>query len=142
MSDQGTPKPTPVGTPAPALTLTKTRMKEGVWEGLLKRAGEVPEGAPAPAIEVIQDTKALPGVEVADTQASGWAVRVPIPMDLISDGVTTFVIRDKATGEKLSSFALLAGEAFDDDLRAEIDLLRAELDMLKRAFRRHCLETM
>jgi hypothetical protein len=30
----------------------------------------------------------------------------------------------------------------EDDLRAEVDLLRAELDMLKRAFRRHCLETM
>jgi hypothetical protein len=29
----------------------------------------------------------------------------------------------------------------EDDLRAEVDLLRAELDMLKRAFRRHCLET-
>jgi len=29
----------------------------------------------------------------------------------------------------------------EDDLRAEIDLLRAELDLLKRAFRRHCLET-
>jgi hypothetical protein len=26
-------------------------------------------------------------------------------------------------------------------LRAEVDLLRAELDMLKRAFRRHCVET-
>jgi len=32
--------------------------------------------------------------------------------------------------------------AMEDDLRAEVDLLRAELDMLKRAFRRHCLETM
>ena len=36
----------------------------------------------------------------------------------------------------------LAGEALAHDIRAEIDLLRAELDMLKRAFRRHCLETM
>ena len=35
--------------------------------------------------------------------------------------------------------AVLAGVK---DLRAEVDLLRAELDMLKRAFRRHCLETM
>jgi len=26
-------------------------------------------------------------------------------------------------------------------MRVEMDLLRAELDMLKRAFRRHCLET-
>ena len=35
----------------------------------------------------------------------------------------------------------IAGEAVSDDLRAEVELLRAELDMLKRAFRRHCLET-
>ena len=31
---------------------------------------------------------------------------------------------------------LLAGEALDDDLRAEIDLLRAEIDLIKREFRR------
>ncbi len=28
-----------------------------------------------------------------------------------------------------------------DEPTAEVDLLRSELDMLKRAFRRHCLET-
>ena len=43
--------------------------------------------------------------------------------------------------EVLGSFTLIAGEALGDDLRAEVSLLRAELDMLKRAFRRHCLET-
>ena len=36
---------------------------------------------------------------------------------------------------------IVTGVAMEDDVRAEIDLLRAELDMLKRAFRRHCLET-
>ena len=36
---------------------------------------------------------------------------------------------------------MITGVAMEDDLRAEVDLLRAELDMLKRAFRRHCLET-
>jgi hypothetical protein len=29
----------------------------------------------------------------------------------------------------------------EEDIRAELDLLRAELDLLKRAFRRHCVET-
>ena len=38
--------------------------------------------------------------------------------------------------------SIITGVAMEDDLRAEVDLLRAELDMLKRAFRRHCLETM
>jgi hypothetical protein len=46
------------------------------------------------------------------------------------------------TGEKLLHFTIITGVAMEDDLRAEVDLLRAELDMLKRAFRRHCLETM
>ena len=37
---------------------------------------------------------------------------------------------------------LVAGDALAYDLRTEIALLREELDLLKRAFRRHCLETM
>ena len=56
-------------------------------------------------------------------------------------GVQTFLIRDVASGETLQHFTIITGVAMEDDLRAEVDLLRAELDMLKRAFRRHCLET-
>jgi hypothetical protein len=41
----------------------------------------------------------------------------------------------------LEKFTLIAGDVLGDDIRAEVDLLRAELDMLKRAFRRHCVET-
>ena len=41
----------------------------------------------------------------------------------------------------LDSFALMSGDALSYDIRAEMTLLREELDMLKRAFRRHCLET-
>ena len=59
---------------------------------------------------------------------------------LLSEGVQTFLIRHD--GEKLAHFTIITGVAMEDDLRAEIDLLRAELDMLKRAFRRHCLETV
>jgi hypothetical protein len=46
-----------------------------------------------------------------------------------------------ATDAVLASFAFLAGDALSEDIRAEMDLLRDELDMLKRAFRRHCVET-
>jgi len=56
--------------------------------------------------------------------------------------VQTFLIRDRKTGDTLNSFALLSGDALSYDIRAEVILLREELDMLKRAFRRHCLETM
>ena len=66
---------------------------------------------------------------------------MPIPLATLSEGVQTFIIRDVATGEKLQHFTVITGVAMEDDMRAEVDLLRAELDMLKRAFRRHCLET-
>ena len=46
--------------------------------------------------------------------------------------------RDAVT--KICTLPLLAGEALDADLRAEIDLLRAELDLLKREFRRLATE--
>jgi hypothetical protein len=71
-----------------------------------------------------------------------WAVRVPIPVEVLSEGVQTFLIRDGVSGDKLGHFTIITGVAMEDDIRAEMDLLRAELDMLKRAFRRHCLETM
>ena len=54
---------------------------------------------------------------------------------------TVSVISDGG-GTKLGHFSIIAGEALGEDLHAEVELLRAELDMLKRAFRRHCLETM
>ncbi|MFN3294813.1 MAG: hypothetical protein ACK414_15415, partial [Gemmobacter sp.] len=71
-----------------------------------------------------------------------WALRVPIPVQLLSEGVQTFVIRQSGSGATLGHFTIVTGADNADDLRAEVDLLRAELDMLKRAFRRHCLETM
>ncbi len=120
------------------VTLTKTRIRAGVWEGVLQGA------AVAPDLQVIHLENALPGVDVTGVpdRPGEWRVRVPIPPDLLSDGVQTFVIRDGATGATLAHFTIITGVAMEDDLRAEIDLLRAELDMLKRAFRRHCLETM
>lgn len=122
------------------LTLTKTRLFEGVWEGLLTREGD---GNYQPEIEVTHLQQTIPGVEVTEKPGQdGWVIRVPIPVDLIADGVQTFLIRDRKTGEALNSFALLSGDALSYDIRAEMTLLREELDMLKRAFRRHCLETM
>ena len=71
-----------------------------------------------------------------------WDVAIPIPAEAVADGVHTFVISDEVDDARLGDFTLIAGESVADDLRAEMELLRAELDMLKRAFRRHCLETM
>ena len=120
--------------------LTKTRIREGVWDGVLSG---VAAGA-SPVIEVLLLDAVLPGVSVVPVpdRPGDWAVRVPIPAHALSEGVQTFVIRDRTSGEKLGHFTVITGVAMEDDLRAEVDLLRAELDMLKRAFRRHCLETM
>ena len=122
------------------LTLTKTRLFEGVWEGVLSREGD---GNYQPKIEVTHLQVPIKDVQVTEKpEQEIWVVRVPIPSHLIADGVQTFLISDKRSGETLDSFALMSGDTLSYDIRAEVTLLREELDMLKRAFRRHCLETM
>lgn len=118
------------------MKLVQTRIRAGVWEGVLTGAG-----ATAPVLEVLHLERKLPGVIVAAVpgREGDFQVRVPIPADVLSEGVQTFLIRRGE--ETLAHFTIVTGVAMEDDLRAEIDLLRAELDMLKRAFRRHCLET-
>lgn len=119
------------------ISLTQTRIRAGVWEGILTGGGPHP-----PKIEVLLLERALPGVTLAPVpgRPGDYALRVPIPADVLNEGVQTFLIR--AADQTLAHFTIVTGVAMEDDLRAEIDLLRAELDMLKRAFRRHCLETM
>jgi len=121
---------------AEAMKLTQTRIRAGVWEGMLTGAG-----ATAPKLAVLHLEKPLEGVAVVAVpgRAGDYSVRVPIPVEVLSEGVQTFLIQ--SGDEKLAHFTVITGAALEDDLRAEIDLLRAELDMLKRAFRRHCLET-
>ncbi|MFK7745682.1 MAG: hypothetical protein AB8B47_11555 [Roseobacter sp.] len=118
------------------LKLTKTKMQTGVWQGVV--SGAVTE----PKLSVTHLGAELHDVTVLETKEEGtWLVQIPIPAVAIADGVQTIVIEDKHTGIRLENITLIAGEPVGDDLRAEVDLLRAELDMLKRAFRRHCVET-
>jgi len=121
----------------PDMQLTKTRIQAGVWEGLLTGADNLPD------IEVTHLAKPVEGATLReDPDGPGrFLVRVPIPVELLSEGVQTFLITDKATNERLASFTIVTGQPLDEDFRAEFELLRAELDMLKRAFRRHCVET-
>ncbi|MEX0284920.1 MAG: hypothetical protein AB3N23_09945 [Paracoccaceae bacterium] len=121
------------------LQITKTRFRNAVWEGLVTGAGDT--GA-RPELRVTHQDRPVEGVELINGQENnGWLLRIPVPQDAIADGVQTFLICDAADNTRLSDFTLIAGEAVSDDIRAEVELLRAELDMLKRAFRRHCLET-
>ncbi len=123
------------------IVLTKLRLVEGVWHGSLKHHGR--EADWKPSIEVTHLDFPVDGVEVVEDRVEEhWRVSVPIPADRIADGVQTFVIRDRREDMLLGSFSIVAGDALAEDIRAEMSLLRAELDMLKKAFRRHCVETM
>jgi hypothetical protein len=118
------------------MTLTKTRLANGIWQGELTGAGET-----EPQLRVTHQGEAVPGLNLEhDNALNTWYVSVPIPAAVISDGLQTFVISDDQ-GQTLASFALLAGDALAEDLRAEMDLLRSELDLLKKAFRLHCQDT-
>jgi hypothetical protein len=92
-----------VGKNMRTLILTPTKLRRGVWEGIITNAhpGQ-------PQLSVTHSTK----------EEDLWLLQVTIPEEAIADG-----------------------EALGDDMRVEIELPRAELDMLKRAFRRHCVET-
>ena len=119
------------------ITVTPKRLFEGVWEAIL-------EGAPTkPELNVSHLDRPVDGVTLTETGRDGqWLLKVPVPAKAICEGVQTFLVQDVPSGKTLGSFSLISGEALGDDIRAEMDLLRAELDMLKRAFRRHCVETM
>ncbi|NVK16157.1 MAG: hypothetical protein HWE35_18455 [Rhodobacteraceae bacterium] len=122
------------------LTLTKIRFRNGIWEG---KIGNAPATGARPEITVMFQDQPVRDVVLSEGQKDGdWLVAIPVPAEALADGVQTFVIFDAADSTRLGDFTLIAGEAVADDLRAEVELLRAELDMLKRAFRRHCLETM
>lgn len=119
------------------LTLFRSAIRQGRWLGEVLSA---PTGA-APQIEITHLERPLDGLELTPIEPGRWQVTVPIPGALLSDGVQSFVVRDRVAGVMLGHFTIVSGVPLEDDVRAEIDLLRAELDMLKRAFRRHCLET-
>lgn len=122
------------------LQLTKARIQAGKWEGILTRADGQSD---TPSIEVTHLSQPIEEVSISPLgdQAGSFAVHVTIPASVLCDGVQTFVISDKDSGDTLNSFSIVTGQPLDNDIRAEVDFLREELDMLKRAFRRHCTES-
>lgn len=113
------------------LTVTRTGIDAGVWRGRVTGTdGRKPE------IEVLHLAEPLTDVRLSPDAGDGaWRLEIPIPASALNEGMQTFMIRDATTGERLESFALIAGTPLDDDIRAEIDLLRAELELLKTAVR-------
>jgi hypothetical protein len=119
----------------PDLSLTRTRLQAGVWEGLLT----APDGS-SPRLAVTHLGAGVDGVDIAPLSAGQWSVRFPLPAAAIADGVQTILISDADTGDPLDTLTLIAGDALGHDIRAELSLLRAELEMLKHAFRRYAAD--
>ena len=112
------------------------QIKDGVWQGDLTGAGQE-----TPDLQVTHLGQVIDGLSVVhDATHDTWRVRLPLPSNLICDGVQTFLLHD-STGATLTSFSLIVGEPLAEDLHAEIALLRGELEVLKSAFRRHCAES-
>ena len=72
------------------ITLTKTRIRAGIWEGVLAGSPE------APALEVLHLERPVAGVTVAAVpeRPGGGLGRVAGPAEGLSEGVQTFLIRD------------------------------------------------
>lgn len=121
------------------LTLTRLCIRAGIYEAEVSVTARTT--AP-PEVVIIHQSLPLPDVTLTRDSAEGaWRLRVPIPPELLSEGVQSFLVKDEVTGDTLDAFAIVTGTPLEDDIRAEVMLLRDELDLLKRAFRRHCLET-
>ena len=118
-------------------TLTKLRLSGGVWTGRLTGvSGDLP------VLDVLHEGVGLGEPRVTPDGEGAWLVEVDIPADRLSDGVQTFVVATALDQTTLATIPFVCGAPLADDIRAEVRLLRDELDMLKRAFRRHCVETM
>jgi hypothetical protein len=119
------------------LKLTKTRMLEGMWQGIITGSGDT-----KPDIAVTHGNADVPDFKLAKSDsADHWSLTIPVPASAIADGIQVIVVTDNDAGQKIGDVVIIGDEVTNIDQRAELELLRAELDMLKRAFRRHCVET-
>lgn len=121
--------------------LVKKQIINGRYVGALRTNGK---GLETPVLEMLHLGSVVGEVSVKPVGKKGneWQVEAEIPQEFLIDGVQTFLFVFEGKTEILDKFSIVTGEPLEDDLRAEIELLRSELDMLKRAFRRHCMETM
>ena len=121
-------------------TLTKTAFRSGTWQGQATRTDGA--DAPEPAFSAWHLDRPIEGLQMSPGKGPGiWDVAMQVPSEIIADGIQTILIRDEDSGDAMEKIVIAAGKPLDEDIRAEVDLLRAELDMMKRAFRRHCVET-
>ena len=117
------------------MKLTRVALKAGRYEGRLTGAnGQVP------IIELVHLDRVIGHAEVTPAEG-GHQVVADMPPVVLSDGVQVVTLRSAADGTALDRLSFLMGSGLDEDFRGELALLRDELELLKRAFRRHCVET-
>ena len=122
------------------LEITQIKFSQGVWQGLI--SGAAPRTDHLPKFDVKLHEEPVDNVQVIRTQDTDELhLQITIPPSAVGSGVHSFVITEHQSLDVLARFTLIGGDLAEQDLRAEIDLLKAELELLKRAFRRHCVET-
>lgn len=117
------------------MELTRVALKAGLYEGRLKT-----NGAQVPVIELVHLDRVVGHAEVTQTD-DGARLTAQIPASVLNDGVQIVTFRTASDGTVLDRVTFLMGSGLDDDFRGELALLREEVELLKRAFRRHCVET-
>ena len=110
----------------------EARFSAGQWTGRLRR-DEAQAGVPE--IGVFLSGKDLGDVTVS-ADDDYWNLEFAFPLDLLGNGVSTFVFVDRRTSEALGRFCFIAGKAAELDVLAQLDALQSELTQLKAAFRR------
>jgi len=118
------------------MELTRVALKAGRYEGLLNTGG-----ADIPVIELVHLDRVVGHASVASEDAGTHRVTADVPAEVLSDGVQVMSLRSAADGAVLDRVFFLMGAGLDEDFRGELALVREELELLKRAFRRHCVET-
>ncbi len=109
-------------------------IRAGIWHGIVH--SPAPE---TPALEIRHAGGILqPRLcqRIAE-QKDRWRIEVPLPPDVLEDGVRCLLVVDAAAGHTLQTLTISAGTPLPGDLSAEVASLRAELEVLKAAFRRH-----
>ena len=105
-------------------------LKAGVWSGLLHRAA-APE-----QVGLVHRGETVAEARVTPVKEGLWRIDVDLPANRLGDGVISFLMLEGRTGGQLASLSVAAGQALEQDLLVEMELMRAELDLLKREFRR------
>lgn len=113
-------------------------IRAGVWHGIVRATGK-----DAPALEMRHAGGVLRPrlAEPVPGKAGHWRVEVPLPAEMLEDGVQALVVADGADGQTLQVLTIMAGVPPAEDLLAEVASLRAELEVLKAAVRRLARET-